>query len=221
MKKLLCFLLATVICVSLAGCGNSIDPVGEYKSQCVDVSTLLFEFLSGFERPTITIEKGNENYVYTDKNFKGSAEIHNDRLVLSREEVTDARYKDLLEDQLGEKDTYFMYEDYLISTSSSVEVEYGNLPQKDFADFGVTCIYDFSPFSIDFFDDGSCKFEFKSLGQEYLAEGGYEMRGQMIYITFSTYEELGDNDSIKSGESKFALFIKDGAIYDGVYQKTE
>lgn len=228
MKKIISLTMVLIMSLcSLCGCGNTTDPTGEYENVGIDTLSVLVMFASlDFKRPvSIKIDAGDEDYTFTDVSYKGTAKIEEELLVFNREESvsTTEKLKELNNRALEEnphlrRDAYFMYEDYLISENSSLAVEYGTLPEKDFADFGVEYAFDYCPFTMDFFDDGRCEFEgVNALEKEVFAEGKYEIDGQIINITLKKYKE--EDGEIKSGNASFALFVAEGKIYDKVHKK--
>lgn len=228
MKKIvsLTMVLILLLC-TLCGCGNTTDPIGEYENVGIDTTSVQVMFSSpDFKRPTsIKIDAGEKDYSFIDISYKGTAVIEDEMLVLNREEsinrieaVREMENERLEENPSLKRDVYYMYRDHLISKNSSLAVEYGTLPEKGFADFGLEYIFDYTPFAMDFFDDGRCEFEGETvLEKEIFAEGEYEIDGQIINITLKKYKE--EDGEIKSGNISFALFMSEGKIYDEVHKK--
>lgn len=226
MKKAICLVLVLLFCC-LCGCGGTTDPTGEYEDVGIDTLMVQVMFSSAdFKRPvSITVESNGDDYSFKDISYKGVAAIEDEMMVFHREEsINKIESLKELENKLLEntpslrKDAYFIYEDYLISEKSNLALDYGTLPNGDFADFGVEYTLDSSPFAIDFFDDGRCEFEGESiLEKEIFAEGKYEIDGQIINITLEKYKE--EDGNIKTGNISFALFMSKGKIYDGVHKK--
>lgn len=228
MKKTvsLTLVLFLLIC-ALCGCDNTTDPTGEYENIGINTLSVQVMFSSpDFKRPTsIKIDASENDYSFTDISYKGTAAIEEELLVFNREEsvatiekVKEIDNKNLAENPRLRRDAYYMYEGYLISETSSLAVEYGTLPEEDFADFGIEYIFDYTPFAMDFFDDGHCEFEGETaLEKEIFAEGEYEIDGQIINITLKKYKE--EDGEIKSGNVSFALFMSEGKIYDDVHKK--
>lgn len=228
MKRITSLIMVLLLLLyTLCGCGNTTELTGEYENVGIDTTSVQVMFSSpDFKRPvSIKIDAGDEDYSFTDISYKGTAVMEDEMLVLNREEsinrieaVREKENERLEENPSLKRDTYYMYGDYLISKNSSLAVEYGTLPEKDFADFGVEYVFDFTPFTIDFFDDGRCEFEGETvLEKEIFAEGVYEIDGQIINIILKKYKE--EDGEIKSGNISFALFMSEGKIYDDVHKK--
>ncbi len=224
MKKVMCIALACVlVCVGLCGCGNSVDPVGDYKS--AEFSYMFARIMNisdagKSEDPAsldLVVTKDGGDYAFEEPYFTGSAKLEGGMLVCTREEGADDGYTKEIGDYYAETVSYFVHEGYLVNEETEVKLYEGDLPDGETAT-GIVMIGD--DYGIAFNENGRCMVNGYDHGDDkFSSSGTYTVDGSLVHVTLTEY--TAPDGKTVTGEYSFSLFVKDGTMYNDVYRKIQ